>query len=271
VLLLGWVAVLFSRQQTPPESAWDRELFERLRASRRWIGASFGWMALSALDDLFVERLPAGHTWIKTSGALILIALAVILLAGNARSMLADHVKPVRMAWGTLLILLWILPVVGLALLLSLWHMPVLPWVVGWILAPVVLFPLAAASAVWGMRLPWRRVLRLIGVWQWWLAVVFAAVIGVALPSLIDAAMQSGSEPLSQWEIGLKEGVNGLLSVGSWLLLLGWLGVLFGRQQPPPEEVLVAVPVLAGPDEGRRSAVVEIPDENGSGDPGRHT
>ena len=263
VLLLGWAAVLFGCQQPLAENAWDRQLFERMRPASRWIQASFAWMALFVLDDRVMALLQVSQTWIIVSAALILIVLALILAAGTMRSQLGNHVKPVRMAWGTLCILLWTLLFVGIAFLLSLWHTPVVPWVTGWILTPAVLLPFAAGSAVWGLRLPWQRTLRLLCIWQWWLAVGCAAVVGAALPSLIDAAMQSGTEPASQWSIGLKEGVNGLLSMGAWVLLLGWLGVLFSRQQPLAKEPPSSVSASAGQDVGAQPAVAEMPRVDG--------
>ncbi len=267
LLLLGWAAVLFNRQQPPADNAWDQQIFERLRASRRWIVASLGWLTLYVVADLIIDPLPDSQSWIKGIAALILVALAIVLVAGSMRSLMANHVKPVRMAWGTLLILLWALPAVGIAVLLSLWHLPALPWVIGWVLTPAVLLPFAAASSVWGLRLlPWRRTLRLLGSWRWWLGVASAAVVGVAFPSLIDAALLDGATPLSHWGIGLKDAVNASLAMGSWVLLLGWLGVLFGRLQPPPEEALQAVSLVPAPEAGTRSAVAEIPPgEDGSG------
>jgi hypothetical protein len=63
----------------------------------------------------------------------------------------------------------------------------------------------------------------------------------------------------------LKLAAAYLLAMGSWVLLLGWVATLFGRQQPPTEEALVAVPVLARPPEGKQATAVEVPppDEGG--------
>jgi hypothetical protein len=49
--------------------------------------------------------------------------------------------------------------------------------------------------------------------------------------------------------------------VGCWILLLGWLAVLFGRQQkqPPSEEALVLAPVLTGPEDNSASAKSDVP------------
>jgi len=270
ILLQSWAAALFASQQAPPEDAWDAQLFERLRTSRRWIGASFGWMVLYVLADRAIALLQASQSWIIASTALILIVLALLLAAGTMRSLLGNHVKPVRMAWGTLCILLWTLPFLGIALLLAQWRAPLLPWLVGWFLAPAILLPFAATSTVWGLRLPWRPAFRLLGIGQWWLAVAGAAVIGVAFPAWIDAAWQSSAEPTSQWAICLKESVNGLLAVGSGVLLLGWLGVLFNRRKPVTEEISPAPSALTGPEAVALPADAQIATQKDSGETGEH-
>lgn len=51
-----------------------------------------------------------------------------------------------------------------------------------------------------------------------------------------------------------------LLAMGSWVLLLAWQATLFaGKQAPPKEEELVAVPVLSGPPDRNASAKADIP------------
>jgi hypothetical protein len=249
ILLLGWAAVLFGRQQPLEENGLEHDLFRRLRMSCGWIGALFGWAALSVLDDLFVERLSADQSWIKMLAALVLILLALILVAGTMRSLLSDEVKRVRMVWGVLSVLLWAVPALGIALLLSLWYTPIAPWIISWVVVPAILLPFAAASTVWGLRLPWRKILRVVCAWRWWLGLLAAAVVGVALPDLIDDAAQSGTAPTSLWNVALKEGVNGLLATGCWILLLGWLATLFGWTLPLAEEASVPVPAQPEPPE----------------------
>jgi hypothetical protein len=58
--------------------------------------------------------------------------------------------------------------------------------------------------------------------------------------------------------VALKLLATYLLAVGSWVLLLGWVAVLFGRQKPPAEEVLVVVPALVGPPEPEKEASVKL-------------
>jgi hypothetical protein len=55
-----------------------------------------------------------------------------------------------------------------------------------------------------------------------------------------------------------------LLAVGSWVLLLGWVAVLFDRQKPPGEEVLVEVPALIGPPGPDKQASVKLDLPEGS-------
>ncbi len=247
LLLLAWAGVLFARQKPLPENDALTELFDRLRVYRRWVWGAFGWAALSVLDDLTLERLSDNQSWIKMIAAFTLILLALILVAGMLRSLLSDEVKRVRMVWGTLSMLIWVVLALIIAFSLSLWYVPIAPWVLSWVVAPAILFPFAASSAVWGLRLPWRRILRLLLNWRWWLGLTAEAVVGVALPDLINFATRSASAPESLWRAGVKEGINGVLATGSWILLLGWFAVLFNRTLPTASDVSVevATPVTA--------------------------
>jgi hypothetical protein len=94
--------------------------------------------------------------------------------------------------------------------------------------------------------------------WRWWLAVVLAALVAVELPSRFFAATPSGGVNAQIWHVTLKLAATYLLAVSNWVLLLGWVAVLFGRQQPPPEEVLVGVPALVGPPEGGKQFAVKL-------------
>ena len=258
VLLLGWLAVLWSGQPEPDEDALDQDLFRRLSASRRWVGAWFGWMVLS---DLLVVPLSDSQSWIKMVLTLVLLALGCVLVAGTMRSLMDGGGKGVRLVWGTLSQVVWAALGLGIALLLSLWYNSLAQWSFRWVVAPALVLPLAAASALWGFRLPWRRVWRLLLNWRWWLGVLWAAIAGLAVPSLISSATSGEAAAGSLWSKGLIEGINGLLDMGSWVLLLGWLATLFSRQleQPPVEEALVPASVLTGPGEKSISAKAEVP------------
>jgi hypothetical protein len=259
VLLLGWAAVLFGRQQPLARNEATEDLFRRLRASRRWIWAIIGWTALSVLDDLSLERHFTNQSWINPTAALVLLLMALILAAGTLRSLISDSGKRVWFVWGTLSMLLWAVPALIIAFSLSLWYTPIAPWVIGWVATPAVLLPFAAASALWGFRLPWRRLLRLVLEWRWWLSLLAAALAGVALPNLIDAVTHSGMATASLWLIGIKESVNWLLAVGSCVFVLGWFAVLFDRQPPQAAEVLIPNSVQAEPPQTDDSEVVKPP------------
>jgi hypothetical protein len=142
-------------------------------------------------------------------------------------------------------------------------------WVLRWIVLPAKLIPWSAASAQWGWRLPMRGILQLLRNWRWWLGVVIAALIGVVLPGVLFSHAPSGSVSAQVWKVVLKLIAVYLLAVGSWVLTLAWAATLFGRQERPNEEALVAAPVIAGPPEGELSARAEIPPpENRDESPG---
>jgi hypothetical protein len=91
--------------------------------------------------------------------------------------------------------------------------------------------------------------------------VVLAALVSVSLPGRFFTGQPSGTVSAQVGHVTLKLAAAYLLAVGSWLLLLGWLAVLFGRQQPPAVEA--PVPVAAGPEEETQSAEIPPPDEGG--------
>ncbi|MGA2348894.1 MAG: hypothetical protein ABSF70_00560 [Terracidiphilus sp.] len=259
IFLLDWAAVLFGHQKAVEENDALSELFERLSLSRRWVWAQFGWMLLFLLAVFLIESIPDDQRWKLWLAVPLMISLfvaALVLQAGTLRSLLNDHGKRVRMVWGTLAMLLWGVPGIAVAFLLSLWSTPIAPWVVGLVVAPAILIPFVAFSAIRGLRLPWRRISRVLLNWRWWLGVLAAALIGVAVPALIVAAMQSESGSASQWSVMLKDVVISLLAVVSWILLLGWLAVLLGRQQPSAEQKLLLSLGLVGlVDDGQQNSV----------------
>lgn len=269
------------------------DLFGRLRLARGWVAAQFGGTLVLILLGLAWTRLPDKHGWQVALTLLIPVLLAIAALeleAGTLRRLADDDGKRVRLVWGAMTLLVWFAVFCAAWALLDwcddqipqwgwylnskapaharetyfsaehIWRfMTFLEWVLRWIVVPAKLIPLAAASAQWGWRLPWRRLLRILWNWKWWLAVVLAALVAVALPGRFFAGTPRGAVSAQVWSVGLKLAVTYLLAVGSWLLLLGWVATLFGRQLPPKEEALAAVPVASGPPEGARGAAVEIP------------
>jgi len=275
------------------------ELWRRLWGARGWVAAQFGGTLLLILLGLGWTRLPDRHAWQVVLSLLIPVLLAISALeleAGTVRGLADDDGKRVKLVWGAGTLLVWVaVGCAAWALLdwcddqIPLWagylnsqaapheratvfsyaHMVrllgFLEWVARWVVVPAKLIPFGAASSQWGWHLPWRRVMRMLWNWRWWLGVVAAALVGVWLPGRFFAGEPHGTVSAQVWSVGLKLVAAYVLAVLSWVLVLGWVATLFGRQRPPMEEALVAVPVLAGPPEGRLSAKAEIPppDEDG--------
>jgi hypothetical protein len=252
-----------------------KDMFGRLRQSWRWVAAQFVVTLLLILAGLAWTRLPERHVWQVLLSLLVPLLLAISVLetqAGTARSLAGDDAKRVKLVWGAMTLLVWIAVVwVAWALLdwcddrfyqwagylnskasataraklftyehIYLW-MTYVEWVFRWIVVPAKVIPYAMASAQWGMRLPWRRVIRLLWNWRWWLGVTVAALVAVALPARFFAPDPYGSVSAQIWHVSLKLAANYLLAVGSWVLLLAWEAVLFGRQKPRTDETLALI------------------------------
>lgn len=275
-----------------------KDLFRRLRLSRRWVAAQFIGTLLLILIGLAWTRIPDKHAWQVAFTLLLALLVAISVLeleAGTMRSFADDDGKRVKLVWGAMTLLVWI--AVGAAAWAALdwcddqipqWagylnsraganaratmftyeHIQrwlyILEWVTGWVIVPGKIIPYAAATAQWGWRIPWRRVLRVLWNWRWWLAVVPAALVSVRLPMRFFSWTPQGSVSWQVWSVVAKLAESYVLAVGCWVLLVAWLAVLFGRQLPPAEEVLVPVPALVGPpDDGKQASVkMPLPDEN---------
>jgi hypothetical protein len=268
-------------------------LFRRLRLSWGWIAAQFGGTLLLLLLGLAWTRLPDKHGWQVALSLLIPVLLIISVLelqAGTMRRLADDDGKRVKLVWGAATLLVWIaLGWAVWALLdwcddqIPLWAgylnsrasaharatlftyehiqrwLTILEWILRWVVAPAKIIPYAFASAQWSWRLPWRRILRILWNWRWWLAVVLASLLAVWLPAKSFTELPHGTVSAQVWCVGLKLASAYLLAVSSWVLLLAWVAVLFGRQKTLAEEAPVAVLVVDGPKEGLRSAKAEIP------------
>lgn len=266
-----------------------KDLFGRLRQSRRWVAAQFIGTPLLILVGLAWTRLPEKHLWQVALSLLVPMLLAISALELNActmRSLAGSNGKQVKLVWGAMTLLLWIAVVwVSWALLdwcddripqwaaylnsqapahlraklftyerLVLW-MTILEWVFRWIVVPAKVIPYAMASAQSGMRLPLRRVLRLLWNWRWWPAVVLAALLSVWLPSWLFAGDPHGTVSAQIWHVSLKLTVSYLLVMSSWVLLLAWAAVLFGRQGRHSDETLELIFGQAKPDAAEKPAL----------------
>ena len=271
-----------------------KDLFRRLRQSRRWVALQFLLTALLILVGVAWTRLPEKHFWQVALSLLLPLLIgfsALELQAGTIRSFAANDGKRVRLILGALSLLVW-LAVGLLAWALLDWFDGKIPelagylnskapahararlftyehiylwityveWVVRWIVVPAKMVPYAVASAQWGHRLPWRKVLRLLLNWRWWSGVVIAALIGVLLPGELFAGEPHGSVTAQVWRVSLKLAIAYLLAISSWVVLLGWCAVLFDRRkQPPMEKESAETPALVGPPEPDKQASVKLP------------
>jgi hypothetical protein len=239
-----------------------KDIVQRLRPSRIWIAAQFIGMPLLILIGLAWTRLPEKHAWQVALSLVLPLLLAAALLALQAVTMrsFVDDAKRVKLHWGALTLLAWI-AVVWLAWALldsyderisnwaSYWNsqapaflrarlltyehiatmFTVVEWLLRWIVVPAAVIPHAVASAQWGWRLPWRRIMRLLRNWRWALAVALTAAISVWLPSFFFDGAPHGSVSAQVARVTLKLVTTYLLAIFSWIFLLVWAAVLFKR------------------------------------------
>ena len=218
---------------------------------------------------------------------LLLLAALLILQAGTVRRLFDDGPRRVRLVWGASTLLVWIALGWacwavrtgattrfrnGLAIesqvsaqlrskLLTYDHiqscLTLIEWILRWLVVPGKIVPYAAASALWGWRIPWMRAIRMLWDWRWWLAVLLAGMAAVTLPAHFFTAEPHGTVSAQIWLVAFKLTGAYLLAVSFWILLLGWLAVLFGCRQSPAEEQPLPDSVQAGPPEKHGKAAVE--------------
>jgi hypothetical protein len=98
-----------------------------------------------------------------------------------------------------------------------------------WIVVPAKVIPHAMASAQWGWRLPWRKLLRML------LELALVArrgdcgAGGRALPGHFFNGEPHGTVAHQVWAVILKLAGAYLLAIASWVLLLAWAAVLLAR------------------------------------------
>jgi len=258
-----------------------RGLFARLGGARLWIVLQFVVTLLILAAALGWTRLADKHWWQVALTLLVPVVLAICALelqAGTVRKLADDDGQSVKLVWGALTMLVWV--ALGLAMWLildwcddkiPLWAgylnskfssrarattftydhilhwLTMLEWFVRWVVLPAKLIPYAACSAQWGLGIPWRRMIRFLWNWRWWVGVAVAAFVGVWLPAQFFEKPPHGTVSAQVWSVILKLAATYVLAVGSWVLLLGWWATLFARPRiAPDDEELVAVPVLSG-------------------------
>lgn len=253
VFLLAWAAVLLDRQPEIAEGALDRELFLRLRLGSRWIAGLAIWTLFSDLSDLAEAHLPhnlGSSAWINVPVALVLLISVIVLQVAMVRSMIDTSERRVRLIWGVLMTSAWALPGLGVVLLLDLFEARALLQALCWVLLAGLSIPFAAASAQWGARLPWQRILRVLSDWKWWVGVLLAALAGCALPDLIRPDLSTTISAQQEIPV-LRTAIADVLSCGSLILILGWAAVLLSRSRTAAGSVRLPLSEAVGDDGGQ--------------------
>jgi hypothetical protein len=262
-----------------------KDLLHRLRKSLAWVAAQFWATLLIVLVGVVWTRVPEKQVWqvgLTLLVPLVLLAAVLLLEAGTMRSFLDRDDGRVRLAWGALTLLVWISVVWAAWYILdwcddqipqwasylnsrasahsrarlftyehiSTW-LSVLEWIFRWIAVPAKVIPHAMASAQWGWRLPWRKLLRILLNWRWWTGAVIAALVGVLLPSYFFNGVPHGTVSHQVWAVSLKLAGTYLLAIVCWVVLLAWAAVLLAHEErdskAPGDDALVAAPVGSGP------------------------
>ncbi len=272
-----------------------KDLLLRLRGSLLWVALQFGLTLLLILVGLAWTGLPDKHLWQVALTLLVPLLLAISVLeleAGTMRALADDDGRRLKLVWGAMTLLAWValfwacwavldwcddrIPLWAgylnsrasagsRATVLTYDHlqkwMMLAEWVLRWIIVPGKLLPYAMASAQWGWRVPWRKIIRLLLNWRWWPAVVLASLVGVALPGHFFVDLPHGTVMHQVWMVVLKLAVIYVLAVGCWVLLLAWAAVLLRRSgtrmNPPSDDSLVPEPVRSDP--GGREDSVRLP------------
>ncbi|HEV2136362.1 MAG TPA: hypothetical protein VGR47_19210 [Terracidiphilus sp.] len=259
-----------------------RDLFRRLRRSLGLVAAQYWVMLVLIGIGVAWTRLPDQYWWQVFLSLLIPTLLIAALLALDAATMRsvaggADS-KHVRLMWGALALAVWAAIYAAIWIFLN-WcaghirawasylnsrasaharasfftydHIQnwliALVWIFRWIIVPGKLIPCAIASAQFGWRLPWRRLIRFMLNWRWWPAVILASLIAVEWPSHFYNAIPQGSVSQQVWAVLLKLLANYLLAITSWILLLAWAAVLISPRPQSADDALVPAPIGSAP------------------------
>jgi hypothetical protein len=269
-------------------TSYFKSLYGRLRLAWRWVAAQYVVTLLLIFLGLAWTRFPDKHAWQVALTLLIPVLLMISVLelqAGTMRRLADDDgSKRVKLVGGAVTLLVWFAVACAFWVLLD-WcndqipqwagyfnsessahararlftydhiqrWLTILEWILRWIVLPAKVIPYAAATAQWGWRIPWRRVLRILWNWRWWPAVVLASLVAVWLPVKSFTELPHGTVTAQVWCVVLKLVSAYLLAVTSWVLLLAWQATLFARQQLPEASPSTAVEIPP-PDEGGGAA-----------------
>lgn len=237
-----------------------KDTIDRLERAWGWVIAQFVGTALLILLGLAWTRISdRTETQVVLSLLLpvLLLAATLLLQAATIRRLIEHEENRVYLVWGALSLLIWLV-VGGAAWALLDWldkwipqlaayintKMPAHPrvtifsydhiarvfaiveWVLHWIVVPCELILCAVASAQWGWRLPWRRLVPLMMSWRWRPVVIFGSLVAVAWPQAYFDSLPHGSVAHQVWAVVFKLGAAYFLAMASWVVVLAWAAAL---------------------------------------------
>lgn len=238
--------------------SYCKDLFRRLRGSLVWVALQFALTLVLILIAWAWMHLPDKHLWqvaLVLLTPLLLAISALELEAGTMRALADDDGRRVKLVWGAIALLVWV------ALFWACWavldwcdsripewagylstqasagqpatafmneqiqhRLRVVEWVLRWIVVPGKIIAYSMASAQWGWRVPFRKIIRLLLNWRWWAAVVLASLVSVVLPGYLFPNFLQDSTARQVWEVAGTY----VLATGCWVSLLAWAAVLLG-------------------------------------------
>ena len=273
------------------------DFLHRLRGSIGWVAAQYWATLLLIAIGVAWTRLPDKYWWQVLLTLIIPALLIIAFLAvenGTMRSLAAGESKRTNFVWGALTLAVWGVIYAAVWIFLN-WcgdqvpawagylnsrasepirasfftynHIQnwviVLVWIFRWIIVPGKLIPCAIASAQFGWRLPWSRLIRFMLNWRWWPAVILASLAAVEWPSHFYNAISQGSVSHQVWTVLLKVAFNYLLIITSWVLILAWAAVLMSSHPQLADEALVPAPIGSAP-LGGDSVRLPLPESGGN-------
>lgn len=257
ILLLGWLGVQWERIPATPRSPVAESFCRNLRAAWKPFVVAVGIILALNLPLWPLSATGSADTVAKLALGIRVAACTVLfgLLVVAYRAMF-PHAQRTKIHWGLLACLVWLGITFGVASLDEKFPLPVLHWPWGDWISFVVFAPFAAAAAVRGWRLPWMRLLKLLGDPRWFGAATAAFLAVTCLTDPIAnqfaALAQSGAQPAL-----LHDFIAMPLNLGVVVLEIAWLAALLAAGTVPEEQPAPVATKTPQPDADNR---LDLPD-----------
>jgi hypothetical protein len=237
-----------------------RDAMERLERAWGWVIAQFVGTAVLIMVGLAWTRIPdrtGAQVAISILLPVLLIAALVLLQAATIRRLIEHEENRVYLVWGALSFLVWLslawaswalldwcdnwipqlagyinskMPPHPRITIFSYDHITrffaIVEWILHWIVVPWEIILCAVASAQWGWRLPWRKLVPLMVSWRWRPVVIFGSLVAVAWPQAYFDSLPHGTVAHQVWAVVFKLGAAYFLAIASWVVVLAWAAAL---------------------------------------------